>query len=171
VLTAGTTNRGVIDPLKPCDAAWTHVDAPWAGPLVFTRYAHRLAGIEQADSVAISAHKWLFQPKDSAVVLFADAQAQDRVSFGGAYLAVPNVGVQGSRGAAALPLFATLLAWGRSGLAARIEAQMALSEALAARLGADPRAMLLQQPESAVVNWRPAEKEVDVVYAALGGAA
>jgi L-2,4-diaminobutyrate decarboxylase len=168
VLTAGTTGRGVIDDLKPVDAAWVHVDAAWAGPLIFTKYADRLAGIEHADSVAISAHKWLYQPKDAAIILFSDQDAQQAVSFGGAYLAVPNVGVQGSRGAAAIPLLATLLAWGRKGLAQRIEKNMADAEMLAGYLKNDPRTELKQPPETGVLNWRPIDNDIDKVYTQLG---
>jgi len=146
VLTAGTTSTGAIDPLDLAGrAAWTHVDAAWAGPLRLSAYADRLGGIERADSVAISAHKWLFQPKESALVLFRDVPtAHAAISFGGAYLAVPNVGVLGSHGATAVPLLATLLAWGRRGLAARIEHCMRLAQQLA------------RSPESAgSAVWRP----------------
>jgi L-2,4-diaminobutyrate decarboxylase len=64
------------------------------------------------------------------------AAAHDAVSFGGAYLAVPNVGVLGSHGAAAVPLLATLLAWGQDGVAQRLDHSMALCDALYARLAA-----------------------------------
>jgi L-2,4-diaminobutyrate decarboxylase len=86
VLTAGATSTGAIDPFDLAGrAAWTHVDAAWAGPLRVSNYANLLAGIESADSVAVSAHKWLFQPKESALVLFKDTEkAHAAVSFGGA---------------------------------------------------------------------------------------
>lgn len=73
VLTAGTTSAGVIDPLfAGQNARWRHVDAAWAGPFRLTdTYGHLLDGIDLADSVSISAHKLLFQPKESAVVLFS----------------------------------------------------------------------------------------------------
>ncbi|MCP4224357.1 MAG: hypothetical protein GY773_13525 [Actinomycetia bacterium] len=71
VLTAGTTSTGTIDVLRRPDVAWVHVDAAWAGPLrLSSHWRHLLNGIEAADSVAVSAHKWLFQPKESAMVLF-----------------------------------------------------------------------------------------------------
>jgi L-2,4-diaminobutyrate decarboxylase len=106
VLTAGTTSTGAIDPLSLVGrAAWTHVDAAWGGPLCLTRHSSRLAGIEGAHSVSVSAHKLLFQPKESAVVMFRNATAaHSSISFGGAYLAVPNVGVLGSHGAIGVPL-------------------------------------------------------------------
>lgn len=61
-------------------------------------------------------------------MLFRDAScAHVAVSFGSAYLATPNVGVLGLRGAVAVPLLATLLAWGRQGVAKRIESCSACS--------------------------------------------
>jgi glutamate/tyrosine decarboxylase-like PLP-dependent enzyme len=66
VATAGTTNAGMIDPLGPCAqiarnaGLWNHVDAAWGGALIASdRLRGALAGIEQADSITIAAHKWL----------------------------------------------------------------------------------------------------------------
>jgi glutamate/tyrosine decarboxylase-like PLP-dependent enzyme len=63
--TAGTTNAGMIDPLADCAeiahiaGLWYHVDAAWGGALIASdRLSNMLAGIEQADSVTIDAHKW-----------------------------------------------------------------------------------------------------------------
>jgi aromatic-L-amino-acid decarboxylase len=63
--TAGTTNAGMVDPLADCaliarDAeVWYHVDAAWGGGLIASNaFRARLAGIDQADSVTIDAHKW-----------------------------------------------------------------------------------------------------------------
>jgi len=68
VLTAGTTSTGSIDDLSLGDPAWLHVDAAWAGPLRLSNlHADVLAGIDRADSVVVSAHKWLYQPKESAL--------------------------------------------------------------------------------------------------------
>lgn len=157
VLTAGTTATGVIDPLgAAASAAWRHVDAAWAGPLRLSSHAPLLDGVEHADSVAISAHKWLYQPKESAAVLFADvAAAHEAISFGGGYLAVPNVGLLGSHGASALPLAATLLAWGRDGLGRLIDDAMAAATDLARRVAAEPTLELWGEPATGVVVWRP----------------
>ena len=118
VLTAGTTANGAIDPLSIThDAGWTHIDAAWAGPLALTdAYRDRLDGLDRADSVAVSAHKWMFQPKESALIMFRDVDSAHRaISFGADYLATPNIGVLGSHGAVAVPLLATLLFMGQSG--------------------------------------------------------
>lgn len=171
VLTAGTTSTGAVDDLLLCRrAAWTHVDAAWAGPLRLSHaHAHVLSGIEKADSVAVSAHKWLFQPKESAFVLFRDsARAHDAISFGGAYLAAPNVGVLGSHGATAVPLLATLLAWGRQGTAARIDALMAVASDLASLISSYDQFELLAMPQTGVVVWRAKRKDLtEQLFAAM----
>jgi L-2,4-diaminobutyrate decarboxylase len=156
VLSAGTTSIGTVDPLELCGrAAWTHVDAAWAGPLRLTQYASRLAGLERADSVAVSAHKWLFQPKESALVFFRDSfSAHTAISFGGPYLAAPNIGLLGSHGATAVPLLATLLAWGRTGIAARIEHCVKLADQMAEFVNSDSRLVLLSRPQTGIVVWR-----------------
>ncbi len=162
VLTAGTTSTGAIDPLALSGrAAWTHVDAAWAGPMRLTRMSDRLDGIETADSVAVSAHKWFFQPKESALIFFKDVRkAHEAISLGGAYLAVPNIGVLGSHGAMAIPLLATLLAWGREGLAARIEKCIHVAESIADHVSQDDHLQLLALPVTGVVNWRPKDTQL-----------
>lgn len=159
VLIAGTTNSGAIDPLQTLagQARWTHVDAAWGGPLRLSHtYQHLLNGIEQADSISISAHKWLFQPKDSALILYRNPEAvAEALSFSAAYLAQANFGVQGSRGAAAIPLLATLLAWGRVGLAERIERLMLLAQQLAEFVSHHPQLKLYQSPQSGIVLMQP----------------
>jgi len=162
VLTAGATSTGAIDPFVLAGrAAWTHVDAAWAGPLRLSKYAHLLAGIESADSVAVSAHKWLFQPKESALILFRDTEkAHAAVSFGGAYLATPNVGVLGSHGATATSLLAMLLAWGHEGVAQRIEHCMDLARCLRDFVAADERLELYAEPQTGIVVWRPKDKNL-----------
>jgi glutamate/tyrosine decarboxylase-like PLP-dependent enzyme len=170
VLTAGTTSAGAIDPLElDHGAAWTHVDAAWAGPLCLSaQYKDRLAGIARADSVVVSAHKLLFQPKESALVLFREPQrANKAISFSGGYLAVPNVGVLGSHGAMAVPLLGTLMAWGRRGLAERIDRCMASAERLAAAIDANPKFELFAAPETGLVVFRPKDGAVDMLASRL----
>jgi glutamate/tyrosine decarboxylase-like PLP-dependent enzyme len=67
--TAGTTAAGVIDPLEELAELckkhhiWFHVDAAWAGAIVFSeKLKPLLKGIEHADSVTMDAHKWFSVP-------------------------------------------------------------------------------------------------------------
>ena len=85
------------------------------------------------------------------------------ISMGGDYLTQPNVGIQGSRGAAAIPLFATLLAWGKSGLAKRIEHCLDQAALVADWVSAQPKLRLLCEPVSGVVVWRAERGEMDTL--------
>jgi len=170
VLTAGTTATGVIDPLTMAgQAKWTHVDAAWAGPLrLSSTHADLLDGIEKADSIAISAHKWLFQPKDSALIMFRDVDlANTAISFGGSYLNTPNIGVQGSRGASAIPLLATLIAWGREGIAEYIDHAMSMANMLATEMSKEDNICLWAMPKSGVTVFRPLTMSTEEFHARL----
>ena len=81
--------------------------------------------------------------------------ANSAISFGGGYLAVPNIGVQGSRGAAAIPLLATLIAWGRKGLVDRIDRTMAMADMLANALSNEEHFSLWAMPKTGVTVFRP----------------
>jgi glutamate/tyrosine decarboxylase-like PLP-dependent enzyme len=158
VLTAGTTAAGAIDPLDLAShAGWSHIDAAWAGPLRMTReYGYLLDGIEMADSVAVSAHKWFYQPKDSALIMFRSPRDCDQaLSLSSDYLAKPNTGLQGSRGAAAIPLLATLLAWGSNGITERVCRSMRHSENFAGKIDDDERLILWAEPKTGIVLFRP----------------
>lgn len=170
VVTAGTTSSGAIEPLDAGPGArWRHLDAAWAGPLRLSeRHSRLLDGVDGFDSVSISAHKWLFQPKESALVLFNDHEAaHDSISIDGAYLAVPNVGVLGSHGATAAHLVGTLLAFGRSGLADVIDHCMELAEELHGLVEAHDELVPRSQPRSGIVCWRHRTVPSDVVLGHL----
>ena len=148
-LTAGTVVTGAIDHLKSLPSApWVHVDAAWAGPLRFSnQYASLLDGVENADSVGFSAHKWMYQPKGAALVLFRDSEtAHQAMSYGGGYLSAPNIGLIGSAPASALPLAATLLHWGRSGLSDHLNADMKNGEKLVS--------LIEEHPVNTSFNWK-----------------
>ena len=66
---AGTTNTGAVDPMEEiadfCEAEgiWMHVDAAYGGFAILCEEGQRLfRGLNRADSIAMDAHKWLFQP-------------------------------------------------------------------------------------------------------------
>ena len=61
----------------------------------------------------------------------------------------------GSHGAAATALLATLLAWGREGVAQRIEHCMDLARGLSEFVAADKRLALYALPQTGIVVWRP----------------
>ena len=136
-----------------------------------------LDGVELADSCGFSAHKWLYQPKGCALVLFKNSsKAHAAMSYGGGYLATPTVGVVGSHPASALPLAATLLSWGQDGVAARLEADVAQLDELARLIAEDGRFELwggeTAGPSCGVLAWRPRKEvaEASAVRAHMRGA-
>jgi L-2,4-diaminobutyrate decarboxylase len=66
--------------------------------------------------------------------------------------------VLGSHGAAATALLATLLAWGREGLAQRIEHCMDLAQCFTDFVATDKRLELYAQPQTGIVVWRPEDE-------------
>ena len=78
---AGAGSTGTIDPLESiagyCEAEhiWLHVDASYGGFAIVTeRGKALLRGIERADSIALDAHKWFFQPYEAGCLLVKDKQ-------------------------------------------------------------------------------------------------
>ncbi|HEY8019148.1 MAG TPA: pyridoxal-dependent decarboxylase [Actinomycetota bacterium] len=68
---AGSTNTGSVDDvpaladLAQRESVWLHVDAAYGGAArLSTRDAHRVPGLERADSVTVDPHKWFFQAYD-----------------------------------------------------------------------------------------------------------
>ena len=82
VASAGTVNTGVVDPLGEIASVarefdlWFHVDGAYGAPGVLDRgKQHLFAGLEQADSVSLDPHKWLYVPVDAGCLLFRDPAA------------------------------------------------------------------------------------------------
>jgi glutamate/tyrosine decarboxylase-like PLP-dependent enzyme len=143
--TAGTTNAGMIDPLASCAeiargaGAWYHVDAAWGGALIAsdTRRAE-LAGIEEAHSVTIDAHKWFATTMGCGMFLTNDPTALStafQVSTG--YMPSNVAGVdpyvtsmQWSRRFLGLRLFLSLGAAGWEGYGRHVERAIELAALL-----------------------------------------
>ena len=78
---AGTTNTGAVDPLDAMadycetEGIWFHIDAAYGGFAVLTEHGKKLLeGIERADSIAMDAHKWLFQPFEVGCLMVKDVR-------------------------------------------------------------------------------------------------
>jgi len=77
VANAGTVNTGAVDPLAEIREVanrfqlWMHVDGSYGAFAVLARSARGLfAGLEQADSIALDPHKWLYLPVDVGCVIY-----------------------------------------------------------------------------------------------------
>jgi aromatic-L-amino-acid decarboxylase len=134
--TAGTTGGGMIDPLARCAeiareaGVWYHVDAAWGGAaLASERLRGLLAGIEQADSITIDAHKWfattmgcgMFITAHPAVLSEAFRVTTDFMPSNQASLDPYLNTLQWSRRFMGLRLFLSLASVGWAGYGAHVE--------------------------------------------------
>jgi len=78
---AGATNTGAVDPLDAIAdfcaerGIWMHVDAAYGGFAILADEGRRmLRGLERADSIAMDAHKWLFQPFEAGCLMVKDVR-------------------------------------------------------------------------------------------------
>jgi aromatic-L-amino-acid/L-tryptophan decarboxylase len=81
VANAGTVNTGAIDPLPEVreianrHQLWMHVDGSYGAFALLAKSARGLlAGLAQADSVALDPHKWLYLPVDVGCVIYRDPE-------------------------------------------------------------------------------------------------
>jgi aromatic-L-amino-acid/L-tryptophan decarboxylase len=140
--TAGTTSTGAVDPLADLAALcrreglWFHVDGAYGGPARLVDPG-RLTGIEDADSLVLDPHKWLFQPYEIGAVLVREPGLLERAfAVDGAYLRDTGGGVvefrerglQITRGSRALKLWMSLRVFGLDAFRAAIARGIALAE-------------------------------------------
>jgi aromatic-L-amino-acid decarboxylase len=78
---AGTVDTGAVDPLREIrDVAnrfqlWMHVDGSYGAFAILADSARKLfAGMEQADSIALDPHKWLYLPVDVGCVIYRNPE-------------------------------------------------------------------------------------------------
>lgn len=86
VATTGTTTTTAVDPLDAIGkiareyGVWLHVDAAMAGSaMILPECRWMWAGIEQADSIVVNAHKWLGVAFDCSLYFVRDPQHLIRV--------------------------------------------------------------------------------------------
>ena len=88
---AGTVATGSIDPLpelaqiaREC-GAWFHIDGAY-GALASIAVPENFAGLNEADSLSLDPHKWLYQPVDCGCLLYREpAAARQAFSHTGDY--------------------------------------------------------------------------------------
>jgi glutamate/tyrosine decarboxylase-like PLP-dependent enzyme len=147
---AGNVNSGAFDAVARITAAtharggWLHVDGAfglWAAASPSLQTLTK--GIEEADSWATDAHKWLNVPYDCGIVIVRDRSAhRGSMTVKASYL-VQTEGAERdavdwvpefSRRGRGFPVYAALRALGRSGVGELIDSNCALARRMADRL-------------------------------------
>ncbi|HSM36427.1 MAG TPA: aspartate aminotransferase family protein [Longimicrobiales bacterium] len=143
--TAGSVSTGAVDDLpaiaEVCRdrGVWFHVDGAYGGfAAAVPDLDPRLAGIGEADSIAIDPHKWLYAPVEAGCTLVRDPAAlRDAFAYHPAYYYFGveatnylDLGPQNSRGFKALKVWLALRQVGRRGYQAMIAEDCALSRRL-----------------------------------------
>jgi len=91
IASAGTVDTGSIDPLCEISAVarahnlWLHVDGAY-GALAVIAAPEKFHGLDQADSVSLDPHKWLYQPLDCGCLIYQDTEiARKTFLYTGSY--------------------------------------------------------------------------------------
>ena len=183
VASAGTVDIGAIDDLAGIavlcrdENLWFHVDGAFGALGILSPVlAPRLAGIAQADSIALDFHKWGQVPYDAGFLLVRDGE-RHREAFAApaAYLRRETRGLAAgspwpcdlgpdlSRGFRALKTWFTLKTYGTEKIGAVITRCCALANYLEARVLAEPRLELLAPVNLNIVCFRYRADDADTV--------
>jgi aromatic-L-amino-acid decarboxylase len=170
VATAGTTSSTSVDPLREVaglarrERLWLHVDAAYAGSAALCPEMRGLFdGIEDADTIVVNPHKWLFTPVDCSVLFARDpAGLREAFTLVPEYLRTPEAGatnlmdygIQLGRRFRALKLWMVIRAYGAEGLRGRIRAHCAMARELAGWIGDHPGFELAAPVPFSVVCFR-----------------
>jgi glutamate/tyrosine decarboxylase-like PLP-dependent enzyme len=176
---AGATSTGAVDPLPELAAlcrergVWFHIDAAYGGFAALTERGRRwLAGIEQADSVTLDPHKWLYQPFECGCLLVR-AGRRLREAFriqpdylkdteaAGQEVNFSDLGVQLSRTSRALKLWMSLQYFGVDAFRAAIDRAIDLALFAQARIQASGQLELLSPARLGVVCFRRRPQGMD----------
>jgi len=169
VATAGTTDRGVIDPIAGiADAAdahgvWLHVDAAYGcGLLVSPTRRHLIRGIDRARSVTVDFHKSFFQPVSSSAIIVRDAHDLAAGAWHADYLnprenAEPNQvdkSLQTTRRFDALKLWTTIRALGADRIGELFDRVIDLAATVHDEIDRDPELELVGRSQLSTVLFR-----------------
>jgi aromatic-L-amino-acid decarboxylase len=172
--TAGTVDIGAIDDLAGLariarrEKLWFHVDGAFGALAILApEIAPRLAGIEDADSIALDFHKWAQVPYDAGFILVRDgALHHDTFASPAAYLRRETRGLAAgsswpcdlgpdlSRGFRALKTWFTLKVHGTNAIGAVISRTCALARYLEEKVIATPKLELLAPVALNIVCFR-----------------
>jgi len=179
---AGDVSTGVVDDLRSIASVckkfnlWFHVDGAYGIPaVVLPELKHHFDGIEEADSIALDPHKWLYSPLEAGCVLVKDPQVlRDTYSTHPVYYNFSNTeaealnyyeyGFQNSRGFRALKIWTSLQHVGRSGYVKMIGDDIRLSKLLYQLAGDHPELEAVTQSLSITTLRYVPDKSLETSY-------
>ena len=179
VANAGATSTGAIDPLAEIARIaaerdlWLHVDAAYGGFTVLTERGKRwLTGIEQADSVTLDPHKWLYQPYEVGCLLVREGTRlasafhimpeylQD-TAVGGVEVNFADRGIQLTRESRAFKLWLSLKYFGVAAFREAIDRSLDLALLAEERVRASQELELLSPATLGIVCFRRRPPDLD----------
>lgn len=160
IANAGTVSTGAVDPLGRLAALcrefqlWLHIDGAYGAlAAVAPDSADLFAGLNEADSIAVDPHKWLYAPLEAGCALVRDVSSlrgafayhPPYYHFGVEAINYFDLGPQNSRGFRALKVWLALQQVGRDGYAQMISDDIRYSRAMYECIGQNPELEALSQ--------------------------
>ncbi len=170
--TVGTTDYGSIDPLPElrniCDeyGLWLHADAAYgSGVILSEKYAERVAGLADCDSITVDFHKMFMLPISCSASLIRNGKYFDALTIhadylnreedeGDGYINLVNKSMQTTRRFDALKVWMSFRMRGRQGWSELISRSIENAAFLYGKLAEDPDFEVPVKPEISSVVFR-----------------
>ena len=178
VATGGTTNLGIIDDLATIAEAthsrdiWFHVDGAYGlAALCAPSVRAKFNGVEQADSLIVDPHKWLFAPFDACALIYRNPElAKDVHTQHASYLETlhddtwspADYAIHLTRRVRGLPFWFSLAAHGTDAYTEAMEETLTVAREAAELVRQHPNLDLIHEPELSIVaftrkGWAPSD--------------
>jgi glutamate/tyrosine decarboxylase-like PLP-dependent enzyme len=178
VATGGTTNLGIIDDLATIAEAahtrdiWFHVDGAYGlAALCAPSVRAKFNGVEQADSLIVDPHKWLFAPFDACALIYRNPElAKDVHTQHASYLETlhddtwspADYAIHLTRRVRGLPFWFSLAAHGTDAYTEAMEETLTVARDAAELVRQHPNLDLIHEPELSIVaftrkGWSPSD--------------
>jgi len=170
VATGGTTNLGIIDDLETVGDAthardiWFHVDGAYGlAALCAPSVRDKFKGVEQADSLIVDPHKWLFAPFDACALIYRNPEiAKETHTQHASYLeslhddswSPSDYAIHLTRRVRGLPFWFSLAAHGTDAYSQAMEETLNVAQAAAELVREHPNLELVMEPELSIVAFK-----------------
>jgi glutamate/tyrosine decarboxylase-like PLP-dependent enzyme len=178
VATGGTTNLGIVDDLETIAEVthqrdiWFHVDGAYGlAALCAPSVRAKFNGVEQADSLIVDPHKWLFAPFDACALIYRNPElAKDVHTQHASYLETlhddtwspADYAIHLTRRVRGLPFWFSLAAHGTDAYTEAMEETLTVARDAAELVRQHPNLDLIHEPELSIVaftrkGWSPSD--------------